>query len=73
MDQDNVDFGSDEVDGFSTIQRPADMGSFKMMHTPVVSSQTASSIVQGQMQYASLIGKDITCQELNLHALEAMG
>eukprot|EP00250_Pteridium_aquilinum_P014664 c22129_g1_i1 orf=342-2387(+) len=75
LDQDNVDFGSDDVDGFSMIQKPVDTGSFKMMHAPVVSSQTAfldqPRVIQAQ--YGRTIGMDITNQGLNLHALEAMG
>lgn len=74
LDEGNAD-SSDEIDGFSMIEKPVDAGTFKMMHAPVVSSQLSFPELTNviQEQYARMSPIEISAQEANLRSLELMG
>ncbi|KAI5060491.1 hypothetical protein GOP47_0024911 [Adiantum capillus-veneris] len=73
----NHDVGScmDEVDGFSVIEKPEDMESFKRVQTPLVSSQLASpqTVSVIDEQYGRMSPMEIANQETKLRELELMG
>ncbi|MCO5566783.1 hypothetical protein L7F22_020463 [Adiantum nelumboides] len=73
----NHDAGSsmDEVDGFSLIEKPGDIGSFKLVQAPLVNSQLAfpQPVSVIDEQYGRMGPVEITDEEIKLRELESMG